>query len=168
MCEHHACSSSNPSVHQTLDELEFERSLGYAALCGEEEKVKQHLHKGTNVNSYDSGGYAPLHYAARKGHIEIAHILLRSGADINIRTRAGKATPLLRAAYSGKENMCKFLVEKGADVRAVDDDGQTVVHRSVSSGNLSLVKYFIDIAPELKTQPDKRGQVPSEVVIGDL
>lgn len=161
MCDHaHSASASNPSVHQTLDELEFERSLSNAALCGEVEKVKDHLRKGTDANAYDSGGYAPLHYAARKGHIEIAQILLSHGGDVDIRTKAGKATPLLRAAFSGKEEMCKFLVDKGANVRAIDDDGQTVLHRAVSSGNSSLIKYFLKTAPELGTQADNKGLAP--------
>lgn len=158
MCDHHHVS--NPSVCQTLDELDFEKSLGNAALCGEVDKVKEHLRKGTNVNSHDTGGYAPLHYAARKGHIDVANLILLHGGDINIRTRAGKVSPLLRAAFSGKYAMCKFLVEKGADVKAVDDDGQTVLHRAVSSGNEALVKYLLDIAPELQTQADLKGRLP--------
>lgn len=154
---------SNSSIFFPHLWLQFNCIFICLALCGEVETVKQHLHKGTNVNAYDSGGYAPLHYAARKGHIDIARLLLRNGGDINIRTRAGKATPLLRAAYSGKEDMCRFLVENGADVKALDDDGQSVVHRGLSSGNSSLVKYFLSIAPELETLPDKRGQAPSEI-----
>ncbi|KAE8752803.1 hypothetical protein FOCC_FOCC000541 [Frankliniella occidentalis] len=166
MCDHdHSSASSNPSVHQTFDELEFDRSLGNAALCGEVDKVVEHLRKGTNVNSLDAGGYAPIHYAARQGHINIARLLLSHGGDVNIQTRSGRATALLRAAFSGKKEMCQFLIEKGADVKAVDDDGQTVLHRAVKSGHLPLVNYILEIAPELKTQADKRGLVP---MIGDL
>lgn len=122
--------------------------------------MTEHLQKGTDVNFCDAGGYAPLHYAARKGHVKVAQLLLLHGADINIRTRAGKVTPLLRAAFSGQEEMCRFLVQKGANVKAVDDDGQTVLHRAVCSGNMRLLKYFLSIAPELKSQPDNKGQLP--------
>lgn len=132
------------------------------------ERVKRHLRNGDSVNSLDSGGYAPLHYAARIGHIEIAQLLLSHGGNINIRTGAGKATPLLRAAFSGKREMCKFLIEKGADIKAVDDDGQTVVHRAINSGNLALAKYFLELVPELKTQADKRGIRPAQLVKSDL
>lgn len=167
MCDH-GKAVANPSVHQTLDELEFERSLCNAALNGEIEKVKRHLLNGDNVNTLDAGGYAPLHYAARNCHIDIAQLLISHGGNVDIRTRAGKVTPLLRAAFSGKEDMCKFLIKNGADVKAVDDDGQTVIHRAINSGNLSLAKYFLDIVPELKMQADNRGTSPLQLANSGL
>lgn len=58
----HCCSGeiSNPSVRQTLDELEFERGIWSSALNGEVEKIQQHLTKGVNPNSVDTSGYTAL------------------------------------------------------------------------------------------------------------
>ena len=56
-CQHH---SQQPSVHQTLDEMEFERGLWSAALSGETGRIDQLLRDGRNPNAVDSSGYTPL------------------------------------------------------------------------------------------------------------
>ena len=52
--------SGAPSVHQTLDEMEFERGIWSAALCGDYEEVQRHLRRGENANRTDSSGYTAL------------------------------------------------------------------------------------------------------------
>ena len=57
------CCSHTPavrSVHQTLDELDFERGIWSAALTGDEDKIKQHLKKRTDPDVTDSAGYTAL------------------------------------------------------------------------------------------------------------
>lgn len=59
----HDCSahtSGAPSVHQTLDEMEFERGIWSAAVSGDLEEVQRHLGKGENANRMDSSGYTAL------------------------------------------------------------------------------------------------------------
>lgn len=102
--DHHTCNHgtvSSSSVFQSLDELEFERGIWYAAQNNDLQRIKKLLSQGTNVDKRDSAGYTALHYAARAGHDEICHFLLDSGADINATTRSGKATALHRAALAG-------------------------------------------------------------------
>lgn len=50
----------------------------------------------------DNAGYTALHYAARNGFIEICKILLQNGANIDAQTKSANATPLHKAAASGK------------------------------------------------------------------
>lgn len=64
------------------------------------------LDKGVDPNLEDKNGYTALHYAARAGHIGVCKILLNAGASVNAATRAGKATPLHRAALAGRH--CLF------------------------------------------------------------
>lgn len=56
-CGSHSASSS---VHQTLDELDFERGLWSAALSGQVEEVEKRLGKGEDVNARDQSGYTAL------------------------------------------------------------------------------------------------------------
>lgn len=53
------------------------------------------------MNTPDNSGYTPLHYAARKGHVDICKILLQNGALIDAKTNSGQATPLHKAAAAG-------------------------------------------------------------------
>lgn len=41
----------------------------------------------------------------------------------------GGATPLHRAAYSGHTDIAQLLINSGADVRLVDSDGKTALHK---------------------------------------
>lgn len=61
--EGHVCCSgsfASPSVHQTLDELDFDRGIWNAAVGGDISKVKHHLDQGTNSNAADNYGYTAL------------------------------------------------------------------------------------------------------------
>lgn len=54
------------------------------------------------VTAPDNAGYTALHYAARNGYVDICKILLEYGADIDALTKSAQATPLHKAAASGK------------------------------------------------------------------
>ncbi len=69
------------------------------------------------------GGFTPLHYAARQGHLESAEILLDNGADIDQVTGGDLTSPLLIAVINGNYDLANMLVERGADVNLVSDDG---------------------------------------------
>lgn len=68
------------------------------------------------------GGFAPLHYAARQGHIETARLLLDEGADID-QTSGDQSSPLLVAVINGNYDLAMMLLERGADPNLVSDDG---------------------------------------------
>ena len=97
------------------------------------------------------------HYAARNGHMGLCAMLIEHGASVNAQTNGthththththtcthtrthtlfltpstctGGATPLHRAAYSGHTDIAQLLINSGADVRLVDSDGKTALHK---------------------------------------
>ena len=69
------------------------------------------------------GGFTPLHYAARQGHLETARILLDNGADIDQPSAGDQSSPLLVAVINGNYDLAMMLVERGADPNIVSDDG---------------------------------------------
>lgn len=106
MCECGGHSKPIPTC-QTLDELDFERGLWFAAQYGDLDRALHLLKKGTYVDQRDSSGYTPLHYAARNGHLDLCRLLVEKGACVNAITNQGQATALHRAATAG-ENMLKI------------------------------------------------------------
>ena len=104
---------------QSLDEMEWERGLWGSAMSGDVAKCERLLDKGgVAADDRDSSGYAALHYAARAGKLEVCRLLVgRHHADVNATTCKGLATPLHRAAYMGHDDICTYLIEKGARVR---------------------------------------------------
>ena len=84
-----------------------------------------------------TGGFTPLLFAAQKGDIEAAALLLAAGADVNERTE-DEGTALIIASHSGHEKMALFLLSKGADPKAKDGWGITALHYALNKGLLTL------------------------------
>ena len=59
--------------------------------------VKQHLAAGTDANSKDKYGWAPLHEAASEGHKTIVELLITEGANVDAKDQDGE-TPINAAA----------------------------------------------------------------------
>ena len=102
---------------------EADRALLDAAENGNIEAVKQHIAAGTKVDAIMGfDGRTPLLGAVRKGHKEIAELLIAKGADVNAKTEGGE-TPLHYAALFGQKEIVELLIAKGADVNALIEGG---------------------------------------------
>ncbi|CAG4944840.1 unnamed protein product [Colias eurytheme] len=164
-CNHHCnAASANKSVCQTLSEMDWERGIWNAAFSGDKDKVLYLIDRAKNVsevvNAQDNAGYTALHYAARNGHDDICKLLIAKGAQIDIQTKSGKATPLHRAAAAGKLSTVKLLIESGAKVDLQDDDGKNSLHKATEYKHFHLVDILLKACPELQNVKDKRGLMP--------
>ncbi|KAL0048229.1 hypothetical protein WJX82_010668 [Trebouxia sp. C0006] len=65
-----------------------------------------------------------LHFAAQKGHAEVARFLLNEGASINGKTRKGM-TALMFAAQSGNAELVKLLIKRKADPASKNKNGKS-------------------------------------------
>ena len=89
-----------------------ESPLMMAALKGQLDIARQLIAKGADVNK---PGWAPLHYAATGGHLDMIRLLLEEHAFIDAQSPNG-TTPLMMAASYGSPEAVKLLVEEGADI----------------------------------------------------
>ena len=70
-----------------------------------------------------------------------------------------KQTPLHWAARSGRYEMCKLLIEKGADVNAKSNDGSTPLHWAAIKGQPRICKLLLDNGADVNaTETD--GETP--------
>jgi uncharacterized protein len=83
------------------------------------------------------GAKTPLLYAAREGHVEIAQLLLKAGAELD-KADADGVTPLLMAILNDQLPLARLFVERGANVNATDWYGQTPVFAAVDIRNLDV------------------------------
>ncbi|OWF52191.1 ankyrin repeat domain-containing protein 39-like [Mizuhopecten yessoensis] len=160
----HSCSGhfATPSVHQTLDELDFRRGIWTSALDGDVDDVEKHLLKGDSPNLTDNSGYTALHYACRHGRKAVCELLLKHGANPNSMTKSGRVTPLHRAAYCGHEEIVSLLLKNKADPLIQDEDGKTALHKAVEQGKTTVMKMIVAHCPSSTTVLDSKNRKPVE------
>lgn len=100
-----------------------ESPLMIAALRGHKEMVRKLIARDADVSK---PGWAPLHYAATGGHLEIMQILLDEHAFIDAES-PNKTTPLMMAAEYGSTQAVKLLLDAGADPTLRNELGLSAV-----------------------------------------
>lgn len=133
--EEECCDHVRPSgCEQTLDEIEFEKSIFGCAVVGDLTRLQLLVAKRhpTCLNDQDRSGFTCLHYAARNSHVDICkYLLAQAVVDVNLKTNSCQSTPLHRAAYVGSSRIVEMLLERGARVCEQDCDGKTALHKCV-------------------------------------
>lgn len=122
------------------------------------------------ARSYRHQGRTPLMVAARGWQREIARILLRHGADVNMPVRDAKrpSAPPIRALHCAAQVYCfdpdkrlgmlKMLVEAGADVRAADADRRLIGITMFSTGQWDVIGYLHSTGASIEVfDPKKHG-----------
>jgi uncharacterized protein len=112
-----------PKTHLEARTKDDESALMMAALKGHTALAKKLVDKGADVNK---PGWAPLHYAATGGHLEIMNLLLEHHAFIDAESPSG-TTPLMMAAHYGTPAAVKLLLEAGADTAMKNQLGLTAL-----------------------------------------
>ncbi|MDQ7055680.1 MAG: ankyrin repeat domain-containing protein [Persephonella sp.] len=108
-------------VCETREKLN--RKLFEAIQEGDEQKVKELIEKGADVNARDKNNYTPLLRAVSRGNLKIVKILVEYGADINAKEKFFGYTPIHIAAMKGYTDVLIFLLKKGADPNVRDKYG---------------------------------------------
>jgi ankyrin repeat protein len=115
---------ANPATDVNLTNKSGENALMLAAFDGELALVKSLvLQKKAAVNKL---GWAPIHYAATNGHLEITQCLMANGAQINALSPS-ETTPLMMSIGSGNDQLIKYLLDNGADLRMRNHEGYTAI-----------------------------------------
>ena len=89
--------------------------------------LEQALSNGAQVDARDEYGATALMEAARFGHKCAVQMLLRHGASIRARAPNGRTVLMAAILTEVNEPVISELLSAGADVNAVDDDGETAL-----------------------------------------
>jgi ankyrin repeat protein len=100
--------------------------------------------KGINVNFLNSADESALMYAALKGHLAVAKLLISKDADVN---KTGW-TPLHYAATNGHVDVIQLLLDNHAFVDAASPNGSTPLMLAAQYGTPQAVKLLLDEGAE--------------------
>ena len=107
----------------------------------------------------NSGGFAPLHYAASHGNAVMATLLLSHGGAVDPRDAAGR-TPLMLAAGDGARGVAQLLLDRGADCAATDDKCRTPLHHAAKGGWRGIAQLLFNTGKIDPNARDGKGRTP--------
>ncbi|XP_012884902.1 PREDICTED: histone-lysine N-methyltransferase EHMT1 isoform X3 [Dipodomys ordii] len=120
------------------------KQLYFSARQGELQKVLLMLVDGIDPNfkMEHQNKRSPLHAAAEAGHVDICHMLVQAGANIDTCSE-DQRTPLMEAAENNHLDAVKYLIKAGAQVDPKDAEGSTCLHLAAKKGHYDVVQYLL-------------------------
>ncbi|KAF5621630.1 ankyrin 3 [Fusarium tjaetaba] len=141
--------------------------LHLAALHGHSTVTKQLLKSGAKTNGQAVGGDTALHFAVLQGHQNIMKYLLERDPNLITVTDGQSQTPLFSAVFRGSSSAVKLLLDRRADLGALDKYGNSVLHHAVKTEKSSVIRLILDSGLDVNRQ-NAQGRTPLHLaIVGD-
>ncbi|KAH7041469.1 uncharacterized protein B0I36DRAFT_371660 [Microdochium trichocladiopsis] len=110
------------------------------------------------LDAFRASGRTPLSLAAEIGNLLIAHLLIESGATLDLADHNGR-TPLSFAVARGVSSIARLLIESGARLDLADHNGRTPLSLAAGSGDSLIMQHLIEGGASLDLA-DHNGRTP--------
>ena len=173
---------ANIHIISAQSKQEFNLKMIEAAKNDQADSVKFWIEKGANVNYLDQSNMSALHYAIYnreylkrcakedlnsddeklwiwavlspnyyKGGIGTCQVLIKMGININS-NKCARTTPLMLACEKGDLRLCKLLLDNGASMKLLDDEGNDAISRARAQGYKRVMSFLLDQHSYSETQ----------------
>lgn len=116
------------------------------------EAVKALIKGGADVNQEDDMmGYNALDLSS---DTEMMEVLISAGTNINHQAKRTGYTPLMNALNGCKNDVAKFLIEKGADINIKSNDGTTALTLACGCSE-EIAKQLLAKGADIKAVSDR-------------
>lgn len=151
-----------PDDEEARDEAQ--QALNFAAKHNCVECIQELIAGGLDPN-HESFFGLPLNDAAVEASVEAARALVKAGADVNgmedVNDRGRGETALSDAILSGNHDdearrlaFVKELVTLGADVNAINDDGNPPLYDAARTNNIDVTRVLLDAGADVAVRTD--------------
>ena len=136
--------------------------LATAVAKGDEPLVRQLLERNANPNSTSARGLrlSALQMAARYKHVQIAALLIGSGARVETSVQKTGERALHLAAIAGSVPMVQLLIQRQANPLAVDIHGQTAWSRAQAAKGRADVEKLLGEEVRARLRVDGKSKYP--------
>ena len=139
---------NNGQRKQDMAKLKKTLPKEFSELCSkmiwspEDIEAGQQLLSACEPDATERGGYKETALHMLFIPIEIVKWQVERGADVNAPNTYG--TPLFVHAGRGNYEICRYLIENGADVSAEDYEGKTPLFNAADKGHADIVRLLLE------------------------
>jgi hypothetical protein len=142
-------------------------TIHVAAAKGDVEEIKAFLAGDPSLlESTDSEGATPLHWAVAKGHLEASEFLLASGAAVDAKDDQGESV-LRTAVRHGLSQIAALLIAGGATVQEPLPGGETLLHYGARSGKGEVIEVLLKNGARINAA-DQKGWTALHTAVSDV
>lgn len=105
-------------------------------------KSKEDIIRDLSCLHEDEYGNTPLMWAAGRGQTSVVKILLDIGVSVNVKSKFGELTAMMRASYYGHKKIVQMLLDAGADINARDADNHTALQYAIGNDHTDIANLL--------------------------
>lgn len=113
--------------------------------------------KPYDLEQVNRRGESPLHYAAKKGYMELLELLFILGSQTILEKELFGQTALYLACLYGKKAAAEFLIAQGAETDTRGPLGYSLLHAAVSGNHKELLQSLLNMGLKLSEHCDTFG-----------
>jgi hypothetical protein len=148
-----AIEKSQTSQKQLLKYLSVQEKLtddlASCAQQGDLAACRDLIRKGAVVNTVDSAGYLPLHYACSAGFYDVCKLLLEFGSDCS--SYLTGFAPIVIAAKNGHAKVVELLVSFGCSVEDTGAAGTPPIVAASSTNQCETIETLFNLGANLNS-----------------
>jgi ankyrin repeat protein len=143
----YAMRSNHMDIVNVLVDKGAEMTLKEAAACGFTELIEQQIAEGIDPNTL-------LHSAAFGGQNDIVDLLIKNGADVNLKDDNAEFTPIFYAIINNHEEIIDKLIRNGAELNIKDKNGDSPLDVAKAIGNDRVISKLTDLGAKTTLGPE--------------
>lgn len=146
----------HPTLFTFRHESEGSSLLHEATKANMVDTVQRLLRDSHDINVQDCRGRTAMHFAAMRGHHEIARVLVDAGATVNAPDK-GEMTPLAFAVRHKQTPIAEWLLGQDTYAKATTKIDRHSLYEAAINGSTGLAKVLIGAGADVNAQGGRAG-----------